>query len=105
LVNIIEYVVIFLQYDSITAEIPTGLITVLDPQKLPAHWQDSPPLTATQLIGDEWIRNQTSAVLKAPSAIIPQHDSYLINPHHPDFSKIKIGKPRPFKFDPRFNKR
>jgi len=25
----------------------------------------------------------------------------LINPAHPDFSKIKIGKPVPFTFDPR----
>ena len=104
LVNIIDYAVIFQQYDSIAADIPTRLITALDPQKLPVQWQDSPPAAGTQMIGDDWIRNQASAVLKAPSAVIPQHDSYLINPYHLDFPKIKIHKPHPFKFDPRFNK-
>jgi hypothetical protein len=27
--------------------------------------------------------------------------NYLLNPAHPDFGKIKIGKPRVFKIDPR----
>jgi hypothetical protein len=27
--------------------------------------------------------------------------NYLINPNHPDFTGMKIGKPRRFTFDPR----
>ncbi len=104
IVNMIDYSAVFNKYSHITVEIPSRLITELAPEKLPANWQDNPPPASTRMLGDNWIRNQVSAVLKAPSAILPQHDSYLINPHHPDFPKIRSGKPRPFKFDPRFNK-
>jgi RES domain-containing protein len=104
IVNMIDYSAVFKKYNRIAVEIPSRLITELDLEKLPVNWQDSPPPATTRMMGDNWIRDQVSAVLKAPSAILPQHYSYLINPHHPDFSKIKIDKPRPFKFDPRLRK-
>jgi hypothetical protein len=43
-------------------------------------------------------------VLKLPSAMVPEaHEeyNYLINPAHPDFKLISIGKPGLFKPDPR----
>lgn len=46
----------------------------------------------------------SSAVLAVPSVIIPQETNYLLNPQHPDFKKIKIGKPEDFGFDPRLLK-
>jgi RES domain-containing protein len=104
IVNMLDYSAVFKTYSCIAVEIPSRLITELDPEKLPANWQDNPPPASTRELGDSWIRNRASAVLKAPSAILPQHASYLINPYHPDFSIIKIDAPRPFKFDPRFNK-
>jgi RES domain-containing protein len=42
-----------------------------------------------------------SAVLKLPSAVVPEEFNYLLNPAHPDFGKIRIAKPRAFKADPR----
>jgi RES domain-containing protein len=42
------------------------------------------------------------AVLKVSSTIIPKESNYLINPRHPDFKKLSIGKPERFAFDPRF---
>ena len=33
-----------------------------------------------------------------------EHHSYLLNPNHRDFSKIKINKPSPFSFDSRLLK-
>ncbi|MBD0321414.1 MAG: RES family NAD+ phosphorylase, partial [Gemmatimonadetes bacterium] len=41
------------------------------------------------------------AVLCVPSAIVPEESNYLINPLHPDSSKIKIKEVRPFQFDER----
>ena len=41
-----------------------------------------------------------SAVLALPS-VITEETNYLLNPAHPDFRKITIGKPEPFAFDPR----
>jgi RES domain-containing protein len=47
------------------------------------------------------VRENRSAVLAVPSVIIPEEFNYLLNPAHPDFKKISIGKPEPFAFDPR----
>jgi hypothetical protein len=37
-----------------------------------------------------------SAVLGVPSEL-----NFLLNPEHPDFSKIEIGNPKPVGWDPR----
>jgi len=39
------------------------------------------------------------------TAIIPQELNYLLNPFHPHFKRIQIGRPEPFSFDPRLRKR
>jgi len=58
-----------------------------------------PPPAATRTIGDTWAREKRSAILAVPSVIIPEELNYLLNPAHPDFRKIAIGKPAPFSFD------
>lgn len=68
---------------------------------LPADWNDMPPPPSTKAIGDLWTKQARSAVLELPSVIIPGESNYLLNPAHPDFNKIVIGKPEPFSFDPR----
>jgi RES domain-containing protein len=52
-------------------------------------------------VGDIWVRGARSAVLALPSAIIADELNYLLNPAHPDFKKISIGKRVPFAFDRR----
>jgi RES domain-containing protein len=32
---------------------------------------------------------------------VPQENNYLLNPRHPDFSKIAVGEPEPFSLDQR----
>ena len=68
---------------------------------LPADWTEEPPPPATKAIGDLWVKEARSAVLELPSVIILGEPNYLLNPAHPDFQKIIIGKPQPFSFDPR----
>lgn len=68
---------------------------------LPADWTEEPPPPATKSIGDLWVKEARSAVLELPSVIILGEPNYLLNPAHPDFQKIIIGKPQPFSFDPR----
>lgn len=41
------------------------------------------------------------SALSFPASSIQPEPNYLLNPAHPDFKKIKIGKPVPFAFDPR----
>jgi RES domain-containing protein len=52
-------------------------------------------------MGDFWVKLGRSAVLELPSVMIPGESNYLLNPAHPDFKKITLGKPELFSFDPR----
>jgi len=55
----------------------------------------------TQDMGDRWVNESLSVVLKIPSAIIPEECNYLINPLHKDFTRIKYLASEPFNFDER----
>ena len=52
-------------------------------------------------IGDDWLKQGKSCILKVPSIIISQEDNYIINTQHPDFQKINIISIENFTFDPR----
>lgn len=51
--------------------------------------------------GDAWLHSNRTALLRVPSAIIPESANILINPQHPDAHAIVPGAIRPFAFDPR----
>jgi RES domain-containing protein len=40
-------------------------------------------------------------VLSVPSAIVPEERNYLLNPAHPEFSRITIARPAAYRIDPR----
>jgi RES domain-containing protein len=61
---------------------------------------DFHPRQKTQEIGDRWIKEARSAVLRVPS-VVTGEPNYLLNPNHIDFSQIKIGNPKEFHFDGR----
>jgi RES domain-containing protein len=89
-----KFVVFRLHFDD-------GLMEKIPLRSLPADWQGEPPPPSTKTIGDAWVRGMRSAVLVLPSVIIPGESNYLLNPAHPDFKHISVGKPEPFAFDPR----
>ena len=78
------------------------LISRLDARRLAEGWLSD--VTQCREIGDAWVAAGSSAVLQVPSATVPAERNFLLNPAHPDFSKLRIGKPRPFRFDPRLAK-
>lgn len=78
---------------------------ILDFFELPETWNSSPPSYETMRMGDRWIDEMHSAVLRVPSVTIPSEANYLINPEHPDFKKVSIGQPHKFDFDSRLIKR
>ncbi len=87
---------------SIPVEIPeTITVKEINYRDLPHDWREQPPSVSTKNIGTEWAEKMSSVVLRVPSAIVPVEFNLLINPLHPDFGKIKIGKPQPFTFDSR----
>ena len=77
------------------------LVEDLPPSKLPKEWKSRPASPHTKIIGDNWAKEQRSAVLKVPSVVVPEEFNYLLNPAHPAFKKIEIGKPVIYHFDPR----
>jgi RES domain-containing protein len=77
------------------------LVQELDPASLPSNWRVSPAPPTTLAIGDDWIRNSSSVVLRVPSVIVPSEHNFLINPGHRDFSSISIGSPHPLDVDHR----
>jgi RES domain-containing protein len=93
-----HYVMIEVRFNSV-------LVTSVEAFKLPADWQAEPAPLSLRSIGDGWVAAGVSAVLQVPSAIIPGESNFLLNPAHPDFSKLAFGKPSPFPFDPRLTPR
>lgn len=81
--------------------IDESLVTQIDLSQLPKNWRDDPPPAKVRAIGDVWVAGGTSAVLRVPSAVVPGENNFLLNPRHEDFPQLRIGKPLPFRFDPR----
>jgi RES domain-containing protein len=90
-----------LRYVAILASFDAALMESIPASELPGEWMEEPPPQSTKAIGDQWAKQARSAVLEMPSVIIPTESNFLLNPAHPDFKKIKIGKPVPFAWDPR----
>jgi len=97
----LQQTVFLSSYVVIEIKFPDELVQDLDPALLPANWRVSPAPSGTMEIGDSWVRESSSAVLRVPSVIVPSEHNYLINPGHRDFSRISIGHPAPLDVDSR----
>jgi RES domain-containing protein len=89
--------------DLVTVEgnIPDALeIARVDVKALPTNWHETRD-ESLRHVGDEWIRAGRTAALLVPSAAIRGEWNVLLNPAHPDFSKINFREPEPFEFDVR----
>lgn len=85
-----------------TLEIPDDLpILEVATENLPLDWRTFPHSEAARRIGDRFVKEGKAAILKVPSAVVPNDFNYLLNPAHPDFSKIKITKTEVYEFDVR----
>jgi RES domain-containing protein len=92
------------EYVYIPVEFDQDFVVTLNLDDLPDNWNKDPSPRAIKQIGDSWIETQESVILEVPSAIVPTEKNFLINPAHPDISKLKIGNPKKFEFDPRLIK-
>ena len=88
------------RYVMIEARIPARVkIERRSVDDLPADWRELKARETLRAIGSEWARKRTSAVLAVPSALIPAELNYLLNPLHPEFRLITVGKPDEFETD------
>ena len=58
---------------------------------LPVGWDQHPPPSPAQQIGDRWVSRGDSVALRVPSVVAPYSYNYLLNPAHPSFEEIEIG--------------
>jgi RES domain-containing protein len=87
----------------VTAEIPDSVSRIsISPRRLPFHWRLSPSPPDLAGIGDRFANDARAAILVVPSALAPTESNWLLNPRHPEFSKIRLRSVEPFDYDPRF---
>ncbi len=58
-------------------------------------------LAPTQRLGDTWIADQRSALLRVPSIPAPESWNYLMNPRHPEAAGLTLEWARPVAYDKR----
>ncbi len=97
------------------SEAPTGLVSLaadvpdnpaverVEIGQLPDGWRSTDNKSLQQL-GSDWVKLQRSVALIVPSAAVEGEWNVLLNPQHPDFSKVQIDEPRPFHYDERMFK-
>ncbi|MCW3093562.1 MAG: hypothetical protein JWP81_4631 [Ferruginibacter sp.] len=90
-------------YKVILIEIPGDLaVETIDASTLKKDWHTIDNYSYCQSLGNTWLNELRSPILKVPSVIIRKEHNYLINPNHPNFNTIKIMSVEDFEFDKRF---
>lgn len=74
-------------YRLLKAEAPDDL-SLRTVTELPPDWTSDQ--VATRTIGDEWLELKRSALLRAPSAILPETFNVLMNPEHAESRRIQV---------------
>lgn len=73
--------------------------------ELPPGWASVPAGRTSVRIGSEWLRAQRTAILVAPSAIVPEERIALLNPGHAGARAVTATVVRPFQYDRLFRSR
>lgn len=69
--------------------------------QLPEGWNTDPSFTHTRHLGDHFIGQAESLILRVPSVIVPDEYNFLVNVLHPDMKKVSISSVNPYHFDER----
>jgi RES domain-containing protein len=91
-------------YSLVSLQFREDSVEVLETAALPTRWRRFPSPPENQAIGDRWVAEGRSLILRVPSALIPDASNFLINPSHPEFRRVVIRRPERFTFDPRLLK-
>ncbi|MBA3072235.1 MAG: RES domain-containing protein [Anaerolineae bacterium] len=75
------------------------------PETLNPDWRNIKLHVELQNFGTQWLVECRTALLAVPSAILPIETNYLLNPAHPEISKVRIIGEEPFFYDPRLIKK
>ncbi len=85
-------------YRSLKVEVPDELsVEALSPMALGETWANDETLTRT--VGDQWLASKHTALLRVPSAIIPETFNVLLNSAHEEARRLKIVSHREYPWD------
>jgi RES domain-containing protein len=71
----------------------------IETNDLPTDWTAN--LGKTRAVGDRWLADNQTALLRVPSAIVPFASNWLLNPMHADAAKAHTANVFRVPFDPR----
>ena len=81
---------------------PGSSIEEVGLERLPSNWVTQQKLT--QAIGNQWLEHGNSALLRVPSALVPESWNYLLNPAHAEAGAFTIEQLFEYPFDLRLKR-
>jgi RES domain-containing protein len=81
-----------LVYPLYLADVPDELLRRVGSDELPEDWRSIFPPRSTRLFGSDWLKSNEAVGLLVPSVLIQgqAERNCLINPTHPEFSKVQL---------------
>ena len=93
---------LMLPFRCMVIDLPDGLdIETATADRIGLNWFSGESLRICQEIGNKWIIQGRTCILKVPSAVVPKEFNFVLNTAHPDFRKITIQGIEDFEFDKR----
>jgi|HubBroStandDraft_4_1064222.scaffolds.fasta_scaffold180785_2 RES domain-containing protein len=82
------------------ASVPDEFIEPLALDLLPPNWRCLNHEICRDL-GSDWAAGNRSLALQVPSAVVDGDWNVLLNPKHPEFTRVRIAPSKPFRYDER----
>lgn len=87
-------------YRLVKAEVPDDVSAqTVSASDLVPDWVNDE--VATRTVGDEWLASKSTALLRVPSAVVPETFNVLLNPEHNQAQRLKILWHREYAWDSR----
>lgn len=90
------------RYRLLKLRAPDALVEDLLATDLPTDWLEH--IDRTRAIGDRWLQASRSALLRVPSAVVPETFNVLLNPRHAHAGQIELAQVSEHALDPRLLK-
>lgn len=74
----------------VRAEIDASHVKVLSKDDWPEDWDALPANHATRRVGDHWLHEQQSIMLRVPSVLLPHSYNVVINAAHPEMESLHV---------------
>lgn len=88
-------------HEWVEATVPDDIrVELHSAESLPGGW-DAPAHQAAKEFGDGWLTESRTAILIVPSVVVRAECNVLVNPAHPDATRIVVTKPQPVVWDER----